>query len=78
MKQSRYKSDGLGASQSKCILRRLKRHRGKWVSLQTLWRASGSMAVHSRIAELRDRGEVIESRCQRFRRMVLSSYRVPK
>lgn len=65
-----------GASQCDLILAELKHQRGEWVSLPLLAAASGSMAVHSRIADLRGRGLIIHHRNQRIGRKIHSSYRL--
>ena len=49
-------SPSAGASQCECILAELLLHAGEEVSLARLHVCSGSMAVHSRIAELRGQG----------------------
>jgi hypothetical protein len=69
-------SSAAGTSQCDLILAALQRHAGHWVELPALYQASGSMAVHSRIADLRARGHIIEQRNQRHGRMVHSSYRL--
>jgi hypothetical protein len=51
-----------GTSQALLILGRLSASPGEWVSLIDLWQASGSMAVHSRITDLRKLGYRIEHR----------------
>lgn len=65
-----------GASQCDLIFAELKRSEGKWVGLPELAAVSGSMAVHSRIADLRDRKLIIQHRNQRIGRKVHSSYRL--
>ena len=65
-----------GLSQCDLILAALERADGRWVGLPDLHKASGSMAVHSRIADLRARGLQIEHRNERVGRMVHSSYRL--
>ena len=65
-----------GQSQCDLIHAELRRREGAWVSLPELAAASGSMAVHSRIADLRARGLGIEHRNQRKGRMIHSSYRL--
>lgn len=65
-----------GSSQCACILAELQLHGGEWVSLARLHVCSGSMAVHSRIADLRLRGHTIEHRNERKGRMIHSSYRL--
>jgi hypothetical protein len=65
-----------GLSQCDLILAALERAAGRWVGLPDLHKASGSMAVHSRIADLRARGLQIEHRNQRVGRMIHSSYRL--
>jgi hypothetical protein len=64
-----------GASQCDLILASLQ-CQGGWVSLVHLAAISGSMAVHSRIADLRARGHNIEHRNERVGRMIHSSYRL--
>lgn len=74
---STHVSPQAGASQCDLILAELEHQRGEWVSLPILAAASGSMAVHSRIADLRARGLQIEHRNERKGRMIHSSYRLP-
>jgi len=69
-------SSAAGLSQCDLILAALERAAGRWVGLPDLHRASGSMAVHSRIADLRARGLTIEHRNQRVGRSVHSSYKL--
>lgn len=71
-------SAAAGLSQCDLILAVLERHAGTWISLLELAAASGSMAVHSRIADLRARGKTIEHRNERKGRTVHSSYRLLK
>jgi hypothetical protein len=52
-------------SQSSVILDILTTLRGRWVSMPDLVEASKGYAVHSRIAELRRRGHVIENQVER-------------
>jgi hypothetical protein len=54
-----------GTSQCAAILRRLEQDRGEWVSLIDLWRVSSSMAVHSRINDLRQLGHTIDHHNER-------------
>lgn len=65
-----------GASQCAQIHDLLHRHAGAWVSLPELAAVSGSMAVHSRISDLRAAGHSIQHRNQRVGRRVHSSYRL--
>jgi len=65
-----------GNSQCDIILESLRLHAGAWVSMIHLHQLSGSMAVHSRIADLRAAGHQIEQRSERKGRMVYSSYRL--
>ena len=51
-------------SQADKILRRLQFTADIWVGMPDLSQVSGAYAVHSRIAELRKRGHVIENRTQ--------------
>ena len=71
-------SAAAGLSQCDLILAVLERHAGAWVSLPELASASGSMAVHSRIADLRARGKTIEHRNERKGRIVHSIYKLLK
>lgn len=66
-----------GSSQCACILAALEATPGEWVTLTRLHAVSGSMAVHSRINDLRQKGHAIEHRNQRVKRMVHSFYRLP-
>ena len=65
-----------GESQCDVILDKLRRHEGRWVDMVDLHRASGSMAIHSRIADLRKRGHTIEQQNKRHGRTVHSQYRL--
>ena len=65
-----------GHTQCEKILAALQATPGEWVSLLALWKASGSMAVHSRINDLRQRGHIIENRTPQVARQVHSSYRL--
>jgi len=47
------------ASQCDLILAALRRKNGDWITMMDLHQLSGSMAVHSRIADLRKRGHDI-------------------
>ena len=69
-------SAAAGNSQCDIILDSLKAQQGTWVSMLHLHLLSGSMAVHSRIADLRARGHIIEQRNVRKGRMIHSSYRL--
>lgn len=64
-----------GASQCDLILAELQHQQGEWVALPLLAAASGSMAVHSRIADLRARGLIIHHRNQHKGRQIHSSYK---
>lgn len=65
-----------GKSQCAAILERLAQTPGQWVSMMELHLVSGSMNVHSRIADLRARGAIIEQRGQWERGKCHSSYRL--
>lgn len=66
------------ASHSQCeaVLERLMATPNSWVAMPELYRVSGSMAVHSRIADLRGRGHVIEHKNERAGRQIHSFYRL--
>jgi len=63
--QQEFKATGAGASQCDKILARLKETPGEWVPMPELYRVSGAMAVHSRIADLRGLGFTIGHRNER-------------
>lgn len=67
-------SAAAGESQAARILRVLEARAGQWVPMIELHQASGSMAVHSRIADLRAAGHEIRQRNDRKGRMVHSNY----
>lgn len=67
---------GAGTSQCELIMDVLVVEKGKWVGMPTLAHFSGAYAVHSRVAELRKRGHVIEQRSERDGRKVRSFYRL--
>jgi biotin operon repressor len=73
---SQHPSTDTGISQCDKILASLHLHSGRWVSVVHLASISGSMAVHSRISDLRARGINIEHRNERVGRMIHSSYRL--
>ena len=76
MKQAEYKARGDGQSQCNRILRTLLGNADRWVSMISLWRVSGSMAVHSRIADLRKRGHGITQKSLRVNGVVHSYYKL--
>jgi len=63
-------------TQAARILARLMESRGRWVPMPELAALSGAYAVHSRIAELRDRGYQIETKVVRCHRVKHSFYRL--
>jgi hypothetical protein len=66
-----------GRTQCAAILEALAANRGRWVPMPELVATSGSFNVHSRIADLRKRGHVIEQRNARHGTAVHSFYRLP-
>lgn len=76
MKQTEYKARGDGDSQCNRILRTLLGETGRWVSMISLWRVSGAMAVHSRVADLRKRGFGIKQKSLRVNGVVHSYYKL--
>lgn len=76
MTQREHTKTGAGTTQCQVILDWLTLHRGHWVSMPQLAAASGAFAVHSRVAELRSWGHVIEQRSERDGRKVRSFYRL--
>lgn len=75
MNQQIYQHTESGRSQSERILAHLRLAAG-WVHLPDLVRVSGGYAVHSRIADLRKRGYVIEQESVHRGRAVHSFYRL--
>ena len=71
-------SRSTGLSQCDRILEHLKYCTGQWVSMPSLAAVSGAYAVHSRIADLRKRGHIIEQRCEQDGRGKHSFYRLIK
>lgn len=67
-----------GQSQCEIILHLLISAAGQEVSLSTLHRHTGSLAVHSRIHDLRTRGHTIHHRSERHGRKIHSYYRIPQ
>jgi len=73
-----FRAHNSGHSQKEKILKELSRVWGQWVEMPVLWRVSGAFAVHSRIADLRRDGYVIEHKnewsedgvCKSFYRLV--------
>ena len=65
-----------GTSQCAQILTLLKERHGQWVSVLKLASVSGSLAVHSRITDLRKRGHAIEQQSHRSGRKIHSEYRL--
>lgn len=65
-----------GDSQCAVILRVLSTTPGRWVPMPELAQAAGCYAVHSRVADLRKRGHVIEHRNEWAGRVCRSSYRI--
>ena len=65
-------------SQEDIILGVLSEHANSWVAMPYLYGVSGSMACHSRIAELRSRGYKIVNRVDRSHRPYASFYMLIK
>ena len=63
-----------GLSQCDIALETLRAADGEWVSLTTLHTRTGSLAVHSRINDLRQRGHRIEQRSERVKKRCHSFY----
>jgi hypothetical protein len=80
MRQQEFELSRAGESQCDRILERLMATPGQWVPMPELYRISGAMAVHSRVADLRKRGVPVEHRNVRQgnRGAVHSFYRVPE
>lgn len=76
MTQREHTAIGAGTTQCEAILARLEAAVGDWVPMPELAHASGAFAVHSRVAELRSLGHVIEQRSERDGRRVRSFYRL--
>lgn len=65
-----------GESQASKILARLQREPGEWVPMIALARISGAFAVHSRIADLRRAGHIIDHQNLRYGKKIHSYYRL--
>lgn len=76
MNQRQFQAEEGGQSQAEIILQVLAAKRGKWVGMPTLWRASGAMAVHSRVADLRKKGFQIDNHTINRHRKKHSFYRL--
>lgn len=76
MTQPEHAATGAGLSQCARILSALEYQRGQWVPMPDLARIAGGFAVHSRIAELRNRGHRIQAMQDRRGRKVWSFYRL--
>lgn len=76
MTQREHAETVAGTTQCGAILARLEAAGGDWVPMPELAQASGAYAVHSRVAELRSWGHVIEQRSERDGRKVRSFYRL--
>ena len=76
MNQTTFEASGSGPTQNDRILTRLCQAVGEWVSLPDLVACSGAYAVHSRVADLRKAGYVIEQESVRRAGKVHSFYRL--
>jgi hypothetical protein len=76
MNQTEFKSSRAGLSQCDRILKRLRAKKGKWVSAYQLHQLTNSLAVHSRISDLRHRGHQIENETEQVRGRQHSKYRL--
>ena len=76
MDQTTFTAQSAGRTQNERVLHCLQEHAPSWVAMPVLWRASGAMAVHSRIADLRKAGHHIEQHSERKDGVVHSSYRL--
>ncbi len=76
MTQTEFQTTGGGQSQCLIILGELTTRPGQWVSALRLHQICGSLAVHSRINDLRQRGHQIENRVETVNGKRHSSYRL--
>ena len=76
MTQPEHAATGAGLSQCDRILAELESKRGHWVPMPDLARIAGGFAVHSRIADLRNRGHRISHMNNKRGRKVWSFYRL--
>ncbi len=74
--QSSFEACAAGLSQCALIRARLEEATGEWVGTLELHQLSGSLAVHSRIADLRAAGLAIENRVETVRGRKHSFYRL--
>jgi len=72
--QTEFQQRAGGASQCDVILRRLQEAPESWVGALELHQLSGSLAVHSRISDLRGRGHDIQQRCEMAQGQTKHSY----
>lgn len=70
----------MNKTQNTRILACLKRHKGKWVGLPTIAKASGSLSPATRISNLRQAGHLIKNKTERVKRngsyITTSAYRL--
>ena len=71
-----HENEVAGKSQCRLILDTLKTRAGAWVAMPHLYKVSGSMAVHSRVADLRKNGHNIQNEKRRHGRKCFSYYRL--
>jgi hypothetical protein len=76
MNQTEFDQASSGKSQCDKILERLLLTPGQWVSTLELHQISESLAVHSRINDLRGRGMKIEQHSEHLNGKCFSNYRL--
>jgi len=69
-------NDTRNQRQTEAILSALLEARGGWVSAWQLFESSNSLAVHSRVADLRKAGHTIQNRVKHENGKCLSEYRL--
>ena len=64
-------------TQARSILARLEQSPNEWVAMTELGKYAGCWAVHSRIAEIREKyGRTVENRCHKVEGRTHSFYRL--
>lgn len=75
-KEQEFRDEQRHVSQVAKILARLRQTPGEWVGMFELYQVSGSMAVHSRISNLRELGHDIDQENRRKGTQIHSFYRL--
>ncbi len=74
--QAEFQQTNTGSTQNAKVLAELKAMANQWVPMPHWYYMSGSMAIHSRINDLRQEGHIIEHKSTRSGRTVHSFYKL--